>query len=115
MEATEKPVEVTGMQAIAAALTTASLLERPPYNGMYISLSGTLSLAARSLREMAEKPDTYNEDTLEAHETRCYESQPTLRAHGLEELSKHLGMLNTAIDAGDNVTVRQFFEIYRFD
>jgi hypothetical protein len=115
METTEQPVEVAGMQAIAAALSTASQIDRPAYNGVFISLPGTLNLAARSLREMAEKPDTDNEDVLEAHENRCYESQPTLRAHGLEELGKHLGMLKTAIDAGDSATVRQFFEIYRFD
>lgn len=90
-------------------------IERPPYTGMYISLTGTLSLAARSLREMAEKPDTDDKDVLEAHEARCYESQPALRAYGLEELGKHLGMLKTAMEKGDSATVRQFFEIYRFD
>ena len=41
------------MQALAQALTQACQCERPPYNGMLISLSGTLTLAARSLREMA--------------------------------------------------------------
>lgn len=107
--------EVPNMQAIATAFHQGSRIERPPYNGMFISLSGTLSLAARSLREMAEKPDTDNADAVEAHETRCYESQPALRAHGLEELGKHLGLLKTAIEVGDSVTVRQFFEIYRFD
>jgi hypothetical protein len=107
--------EVPAMQAIATALNQASQIERPPYNGMCISLSGTLSLAARSLREMAAAPDSDNAIALEAHETRCYESQPTLRAHGLEELGKHLGLLKTAIASGDSATVRQFFEIYRFD
>lgn len=111
MTASEVPI----MQAIATALHQASQIERPVYNGMYISLSGTLSLAARSLREMAEKPDTDNVDALEAHETRCFESQPDLRAYGLEEFGKHLGLLKTAIATGDNTTVRQFFEIYRFD
>lgn len=82
---------------------------------MYISLTGTLSLAARSLREMAAKPDTDNEEVLEAHETRCYESQPNLRAHGLDDLGKHLSILKAAIGTGDSATVRQFFEIYRFD
>lgn len=115
MTATVLPEEVATMQEIAQALIKASQIERPQYNGMFISLSGTLSLAARSLREMAEKPDTQMEDILEAHENRCYESQPTLRAYGLEALCKHLGMLKTAIDAGDGATVRQFFEIYRFD
>lgn len=111
----ELPTDVASMRAIAAALTTASLIERPPYNGMFISLTGTLSLAARSLREMAEAPDTENEDVLQAHEDRCFEAQPALRAYGLEELGKHLDMLKTAIAAGDSATVRQFFEIYRFD
>ena len=107
--------EVPAMQAIATALHQASQIERPAYNGMFISLTGTLSLAARSLREMAEKPDTDNEDVREAHENRCFESQPDLRAYGLEELGKHIAMLKTAIEGGDSVTVRQFFEIYRFD
>ena len=45
------------MQALAKALTQASQCERLTYNGMLISLSGTLTLAARSLREMAVAPD----------------------------------------------------------
>jgi hypothetical protein len=103
------------MQSIATALNAASAIERPPYNGMYISLTGTLTHAARSLRELAVPPDTTNEQILQDHEDRLYESQPALRAQGLEDLSKHLGMLKKAIDTADHATVRQFFEIYRFD
>lgn len=113
--ATLPPTEVSQMQAIAKALQQASEIERPPYNGMYISLSGTLSHAARSLREMAEKPDTDNEDVLEAHETRCFDAQPNMRAQGLEDLGKHIRMLKVAIETNDLATIRQFFEIYRFD
>lgn len=107
--------EVSTMHAIATALNAASAIERPPYNGMYISLTGTLTHAARALREMAVAPDTTNEQLLEDHEGRLYESQPALRAQGLDDLVKHLGMLKKAIDTGDHATVRQFFEIYRFD
>jgi hypothetical protein len=103
------------MQAIAHALRQASEIERPPYNGMYISLSGTLSHAARALREMAGKPDTDIEEVLDAHETRCFDAQPNMRAQGLDDLGKHLRMLKAAIETNDLVTIRQFFEIYRFD
>ena len=80
-------------------------------NGMVISLNGTISNAARALHEMAEAPDA-NEDPLEAHETKLYEVQPQLRAHSLEELSKHLAMLRRAINVGDVETVGKFFNTY---
>lgn len=107
--------DVQTLQSIAKALNTASEIERPPYNGMFISLTGILTHATRSLRELAVLPDTTNEQLLEDHEDRLYESQPALRAQGLDDLVKHLGMLKKAIDTGDHATVRQFFEIYRFD
>ena len=78
-------------------------------------LTGNLTHAARSLRELAAPPDTTNEELLEQHEDRLYESQPSMRAQGLDDLAKHLGMLKTAIETGDSLTVRKFFEIYRFD
>lgn len=107
--------EIPAMLSIATALQKASVIERPPYNGMFISLTGTLTHAARSLRELAAPPDTENETLLEQHEDRIYAAQPQLRAQGLDDLAKHLGMLKNAIEGGDHVTVRKFFEIYRLD
>jgi hypothetical protein len=107
--------EVVAIRLIATALQKASEIERRSSYGMYISLTGTLTHAARSLRELAAPPDTTNEDLLEQHEDRLYESQPSMRAQGLDDLAKHLGMLKTAIETGDSLTVRKFFEIYRFD
>ena len=112
---TDKAPEVPTMQAFANALSEASQYERPTYNGMLISLSGTLTLAARSLREMAVAPDSDDKEVQQSHEDRCYESQPNMRAHGLESLAKHLAMLKDAIQNGEIQIIREFFEIYRFD
>jgi hypothetical protein len=107
--------EVPTMRSIATELNAASAIERPPYAGMYISLTGTLTHAARALREMAAAPETTNEKLLEQHEDRLHDSQPLMRAQGLEDLAKHLDMLKKAIENADHTTVRQFFEIYRMD
>jgi hypothetical protein len=58
------------------------------YHGMDISVIGTLTHAARSLREMAVAMDTRDSDATEEHEARCNASQPTLRAFALEELAR---------------------------
>lgn len=107
--------EVKPMKSLATALERASEVSREPYRGVNISLTGTLTLAARALRELAAPPDTDDEAVLSDHDGRCGTAQPALRAHGLDELTRHLEMVKKAVEAGDYVTVRQFFEIYRFD
>lgn len=107
--------EVPSMVAFATALQAASEVKRQPYNGMFISMPGTITLAARALRELATSPDTDSREALELHEERVMECQPNMRAQGLEDLGRHLGMLKKAVETGDSTTVRQFFEIYRFD
>ena len=111
------------LSILARALKASSEIDRPKHNGLTISLSGTLTLAARSLREMesAFHPDqiagiSANVDEYTEHyEDSIYNSQPLLRASTLELLHTHLSELKIAIEQKDSATIRRFFEIYRFD
>ncbi len=105
---------VEEMQAFGKALLAAAAIERNEYHGMYVSVLGTLTHAARSLREMAVAMETRDSDATEEHEARCHTSQPALRALALEELAQHLAKVKEAVGGGDLMTVRQFFEVYKF-
>jgi hypothetical protein len=107
--------EVEEMLAFGKALIAAAAIERDEYHGMDISVIGTLTHAARSLREMAVAMDTRDSDATEEHEARCNASQPTLRAFALEELARHMTMVKAAVEGGDLTTVRQFFAVHKFD
>lgn len=105
------------MQRLGELLLEAAKLPRNE-NGMVISAPGTLTIAARTLWELAEplNADERDADQLrEDHQVRIEEAQPRLAAFPLETMAKHLGMLRDAVAAGDAVTVGKFFNLYVFD
>lgn len=106
---------VIEMRAFGAALMAAAAIQREPHNGMMVSVSGTLSLAARALREMAVAPETSDSVAQEEHAERCSTAQPEMRAYALEEFARHIAMVKAAVEQGNVSIVRQFFEVYKFD
>jgi hypothetical protein len=96
-------------------LVEAAALPIGNQNGMKISMPGVLSHAHRSLTEMSQSFENAPEHIVEQFDDRLMESQPLMRAHGLEELGKHLKLLQEAFNTGDAQTVRQFFDLYVFD
>ena len=82
---------------------------------MKISLLGVLSHAHRALTEMTQPFEDAPEHIVEQFDDRLQESQPTYHAFGLEELGKHLKLLQEAFNTGDAKTVRQFFDLYVLD
>lgn len=105
------------MQRLGELLIEAAKLPRNE-NGMVISATGALSIAARTLNEMAKplEADEHDADLLrEAHQERIEEEQPRLAGFHLETLANHLEMLRDAVKAGDAETVGKFFNLYVFD
>jgi len=64
---------------------------------------------------MARLPAIGNLEPLLAHEVRCGEIQPHSHVFALEQLAKHLEMLQLAVENGDTTKVKQFFNLYVFD
>jgi len=102
------------LEALGLMLIEAAKLPRDT-SGMCISASGTLSMAARSLSEMAVAPELHDPDPLATHEERLQESQPAMRAFMLTEMERHLQLLRQAVKTQDVATVRKFFDIYLLD
>jgi len=105
------------MQRLGELLLEAAKLPRNE-NSMVISAPGALTIAARTLSELAEPLDADERDAdqlREDHQVRIEEVQPRLAAFPLETMAKHLGMLRDAVAAGDAVTVGMFFNLYVFD
>lgn len=100
---------------INEVLAEAARLPHGNQNGMKISLPGVLSHAHRTLTEMAQPFEDAPEHIAEQFDDRMRESQPAMRAYGLEELGRHLALLREAFKAGDAKTVRKFFDLYVFD
>lgn len=87
-------------------------------NGMVISATGALSIAARALAELAEPLDEDEHDAGElrrAHCERLKELRPRSAAFSLGTMSRHLGMLKKAVDEGDAGFVGRFFTLYVLD
>lgn len=103
------------MRLLVASFASAAAVDMPPHNGMKVSVSGMLTMAARALREMAAPPDGAGEVVLEEHEGRLQESQPVFHAFMLDEFAKHLDVLRAAINGGDHVAIRKFFDTYVLD
>jgi hypothetical protein len=114
-DAGEAQEQVIFMRTVSATISAAAAIPRDPYQGMFISLTGTLTHAARALRGMGEVPDCFDSRDSDDHDERCSQFQPVMRAYALEQLAKHIGMLKDALENGYDATVREFFEIYRFD
>ncbi len=110
------PTDSVRLNLIASSLQSAAAIARPAHCGMRISLLGTLSHAARSLRDLAVAPEFagVSSQALQEHEHRCESAQPELRAYGLEQLGRHLELLKVAVETNDSMTIRQFFELYAF-
>jgi len=102
------------LAALGLMLIEAAKLPRDT-SGMCISASGTLSMAARSLSEMAVAPEIHDPDPLATHEERLEESQPAMRAFMLTEMERHLQLLCVAVKTKDVATVREFFDTYLLD
>ena len=96
-------------------LAEAAALPEGNLKGMKISMPGVLSHARRSLTEMAQSFEDAPEHVVEQFDNRLMESQPLMHAYRLEELGKHLKLLQEAFNSGDANTVRQFFDLYVFD
>lgn len=103
------------MRLLAASFDSAAAVDMPPHKGLKVSVSGMLTMAARALREMAAPPDEAGEVVLEEHEGRLHESQPVFHAFMLDEFAKHLDVLRAALNAGDHVAIRKFFDTYLLD
>lgn len=101
------------MKRLAELLLQADQLPKNE-NGMVISACGLLTQGARALNDMADTPDL-DVDRLEAHQMRLEAVQPRMRAHSMETLAEHLGMLHEAVVAGDAATIGKFFNLYVFD
>ena len=86
-------------------------------SGLVISATGALTIAARTLNEMAEPFDECDdaETIREAHEERLVSYQPRLAAYTLGEFEKHLCMLRDAVHKGDADMVGKFFNLYVFE
>ena len=100
---------------VSKLLAEAAILPEGNLNGMKISLPGVLSHARRSLIEMSQSFEDAPEHIIEQFDDRLMESQPKMHAHRLEELGKHLKLLQEAFNSGDTKTVRRFFDLYVFD
>lgn len=86
--------------------------------GMVISATGALSIAARALNDLAEPLSADERDAnllREDHQERLDDTQPSLAAHSLETMAKHLGMLRDAVATGNVEMVGKFFDLYVFD
>lgn len=104
------------MRKLGELLIAASVSPRNE-NGMVISAPGAISIAARTLNDMAEP---YNEcddveTILDLHQERLDICQPRAAAYTLETFAKHLGMLRDAVDRGDADMVGKFFNLYVFE
>lgn len=105
------------MQRLGELLIEAAKLPRNE-NGMVVSATGALTIAARALNDLSAPLDGDESDAevlREAHQERIEETQPRLAAFPLETMAKHLGMLRDAVSASDVETVGKFFNLYVFD
>lgn len=104
------------MRKLGELLIAASASPRNE-NSMLISAPGALTIAARTLNEMAEPYDECDdaETILELHLERIESHQPRSAAYALETFAKHLGMLRDAVDRGDADMVGKFFNLYVFE
>lgn len=87
-------------------------------DGMVISATGALSIAARALNDLAEPLSGDEHDVAvlrEDHQERLDDAQPRLAAYPLETMAKHLGMLRDAVATGNADIVGKFFDLYVFD
>ena len=103
------------LSTISKTLADAAMHQEGNQNGMKISLPGVLSHAHRALIEMAQPFEDAPEHIVEQFDDRLQESQPAMRAYGLEELNRHLALLKNVFNTGDSATIRQFFDLYDFD
>lgn len=103
------------MRKLGELLIAASASPRNE-NGLVISAPGALTIAARTLNEMAESYDECDdaETILELHQERLDTCQPRAAAYTLETFAKHLGMLRDAVGRGDANLVGKFFNLYVF-
>jgi hypothetical protein len=104
------------MRKLGELLIAAS--DMPKYeNGMVISATGALTIAARVLNEMAEPFDDHDsgDELREAHQERVTEAQPRLSAYTLETLAEHIAMLREAVSTGNADVVGRFFNLYVFE